>query len=370
MDFFPDIQDWLQQHTTDPQGPRLKLIHKVITRCPRDQQVFTLRVAARTQPPGPPTDDSLIARFSAVVPPKSDAAPSASCMPGMISLLNDSGITLSDAGSDCLEFILKNSGSPRINPHGDQGYSREYQWTSAADSRQEEFLHIHEQSYGDTDSASSMETEITFIPRIVLPAIRKDEARNRYVVTIPTGETVEYDLTTKEIVDGVLTETAPIDLSPNRQTRKFAGLKYTGKGITIRSDQRGDSTRSSLGFGTIKRTATIQFAGRTCTVLPSELWNQSSDDLPFLFPTDAAFYSFLQRRCKWNVNPAYFADLEAAALETVTPHSPFSSFSASLIASSTSGSTSSVSVSGYSVLPKSSISSRAERKVSSLARSS
>ena len=75
-----------------------------------------------------------------------------------------------------------------------------------------------------------------FFPRNYLPAILGSGAR--YVVTLPTGEQVEFDAKTREILGGVFSETA-VDLNPDRAARKFPGVNYVGKGVVVRANARG-----------------------------------------------------------------------------------------------------------------------------------
>ena len=81
-----------------------------------------------------------------------------------------------------------------------------------------------------------MNSVLHFFPRNYLPAIFGSEAR--YIVTLPTGEQVEFDAKTREILGGVFSETA-VDLNPDRAARKFPGVNYLGKGVVVRANSRG-----------------------------------------------------------------------------------------------------------------------------------
>ena len=91
------------------------------------------------------------------------------------------------------------------------------------------------------------------------------------------GEKAVFDAKNKEILGGVLAETGPIDMSPDRFARKFARLRYTGQGIMVRSDQRGESPRSAEVWGQ-KLTATVVWGSKTCKLSPADIWQQAPQE--------------------------------------------------------------------------------------------
>jgi hypothetical protein len=142
-----------------------------------------------------------------------------------------------------------------------------------------------------------MNSVMLFFPRNYLPAISSSDGR--YVVTLPTGEQIQFDAVTHEITGGVFSE-APVDLTPNRGARKFPGVTYSGKGVVVRVNARGADPR----LGT---TATITTGSPPadcprgkkcdqCQVPSKELWSQSGA-IRFKFPTDAEFDHYLRTRC-------------------------------------------------------------------------
>ncbi|MGE5304076.1 MAG: hypothetical protein ACM3TN_12245 [Alphaproteobacteria bacterium] len=141
-----------------------------------------------------------------------------------------------------------------------------------------------------------MNTIMHFFPRNYLPAITSLDGR--YIVTLPTGEQIQFDALTREIVGGVFSE-APVDLTPNRAARKFPAVSYSGKGVVIRVNARGADPR----LGT---TATITTGSPAdcpkgkkcdqCQVPSRELWSQSGA-VRFKFPRDAEFDQYLRSRC-------------------------------------------------------------------------
>jgi hypothetical protein len=201
-------------------------------------------------------------------------------------------------------FEFSNRGGNRILPNRyDIGknllFTRDFQFRFDDRARQDIHLAV-------TDWAPSadrqfrlselMNTIMHFFPRNYLPAITSSDGR--YVVTLPTGEQVQFDGLTREIIGGVFSE-APVDLKPNRAARKFPAVSYSGKGVVIRVNARGADPR----LGT---TATITTGspgdcpkGKKCDwcQVPSrELWSQSGA-VRFKFSTDPEFDQYLRLRC-------------------------------------------------------------------------
>lgn len=136
-----------------------------------------------------------------------------------------------------------------------------------------------------------------FFPRVTLPAIRNDGDRN--IVTLPTGEQVEFDAATHEIRGGALGE-APVDLTADRSRRKFPRVEYRGQGVVVRSDARGVDPRIGT-TAIITHHAPSPECGSggpcaRCEVPSRELWEQSGATR-FKFATDDAFDDFLSSRC-------------------------------------------------------------------------
>jgi len=225
-------------------------------------------------------------------------------------LPDDPGFDYCVNESESRGFTLSNSTSPRINPVGG-GVRRDYEFSAPQNARQETGLLVYEWGTTDAgadDSAWSMLSEIIFLPRRVTPSVRLSRSGAEYEVTLPDGELVAFDAATKEIVGGVLMETAPIDTNKDRFARKFAGLKYRGRGVMIRSDQRGDSPRSAVVWGQ-KKYATAVWGAKTCRLSPADVWSQDQTSFvgsPNLYPTDDAFFAMLRAKCGWSVSAADF----------------------------------------------------------------
>ncbi len=145
-----------------------------------------------------------------------------------------------------------------------------------------------------------MNSLVVFFPRRFLPAIVAHNGHN--IVTLPTGEEVEFDAQSHQILGGALSE-APVDLNPDRSARKFPTFFYSGKGIAVRADARGADPRIgtnatiSLGTGAPCHSGT---ACRQCQVPARELWDQNGA-LRFKFPTDEEFDRFLLARCQFGL---------------------------------------------------------------------
>jgi len=137
-----------------------------------------------------------------------------------------------------------------------------------------------------------MESYFYFFPRKVLPSIQwPKDGTSIFTVTLPTGESVQFNTVSKEMVGGVLKETAPIDLGPDRFKRKFAAVEYTGTGVYVRVDKRGADPR----LGTM---AVIHQGTKTCKVASAKLFDQDpSSAVLFKFSTDEAFNEFLKKTC-------------------------------------------------------------------------
>ena len=164
--------------------------------------------------------------------------------------------------------------------------------------------------FGNTtvgDSARLLETAMYFFPRRVVPSVTSSNGTME--VTLPTGETVQFDSRTKEIVGGVLEETAPLDMTFDRSKRKFAQLAYHGEGVVIRADRRSGTPEAVhaqvFNVNEDIKNATITYQGKTCKVAKNLIWDQHPDRANyFLFATDEEFYEkILKAKCGWSGIP-------------------------------------------------------------------
>ncbi len=224
--------------------------------------------------------------------------------PGDTSIVSPStggtySLKIEDSGGSVVGFSFTNEGANRIIPRRSEpgaGPDRTFSFSFQSRARQNIYFSV-------TDAPNEylsqlMESYIYLFPRKVLPALEWIESpgqQARMKITLPTGETVDFDGTTHEILGGVLSETAPIDLGADRFKRKFARLQYSGDGVMIRVDKRGGDPR----LGTL---ATITRGTRSCKVSSSLLFNQDgTSEVEFLFPTDSEFNEFLIKKCGFGI---------------------------------------------------------------------
>jgi hypothetical protein len=161
-----------------------------------------------------------------------------------------------------------------------------------------------------------MNSLMHFFPRSYLPAIAN--AGDKNIVTLPTGEEVEFNAVTMEILGGVLTE-SPVDLSPDRNGRKYPGVNYLGQGVVVRADARGTDPRLSksaiISTGTPPPICDKPGGCRQCEVPSKELWDQSGA-VRFKFQTDQEFDRYLTTRCAFGL-PRHGSGFAVAARNPV-----------------------------------------------------
>jgi hypothetical protein len=189
---------------------------------------------------------------------------------------------------------------PRHNIDKNLFFSRDFQFRFDDRARQDIHLYVSDWSPsrdGQFRLSELMNSVIHFFPRNYLPAIAG--LGGSTVVKLPTGEEMQFDADTYEILGGVLAE-APVDLNPDRSARKFAGLRYTGRGVAVRADARGADPR--LGTtATITAPAPVSECegadcNNQCRVPAQELWDQKGA-FRFKFSTDEEFDRYLLARC-------------------------------------------------------------------------
>jgi hypothetical protein len=146
-----------------------------------------------------------------------------------------------------------------------------------------------------------MNSVMLFFPRNYLPAVVT--AGDRNIVTLPTGEEVEFNAHTHEVSGGVFWE-APVDLNPDKSLRQFPEIRYTGSGVMVRADARGLDPR----LGTVATVTTgspppdcVQGkACNQCEVPAREIWAQSGA-ARFRFAQDQDFHNYLLSRCAFGL---------------------------------------------------------------------
>ena len=166
-----------------------------------------------------------------------------------------------------------------------ESVTRDWRFVSKNGSRRETYISLTDDA-GSGKLSQLMESVIVLIPRKGRPHIERVGDQN--IVTLTTGEQVVFNALTNTIVSGVLTE-RPVDLNPDRFKRKFAQVSYTGAGISIRADKRGEEPRL------ITTTATVTQQGKSCQVPAADLWVNPST--AFKFNNDENLLRYLNTKC-------------------------------------------------------------------------
>lgn len=186
-------------------------------------------------------------------------------------------------------FKFTNSGANSIIPFKPKDYGtgpgRDFGFTQEGQARQD--LHMSLTDVPSEFLSELMESYLYFFPRNNLFAIKIDG--ENLVVTIPTGEEIIFDRNQKTIKSGVIKENGAIDLNPSKYNRKFANITYSGSGIMIRANKRGNDPR-------IGNIVEISKGLKKCKVQSSLLWEQSGK-IHFHFASDEEFYRFLSKQC-------------------------------------------------------------------------
>jgi hypothetical protein len=214
-----------------------------------------------------------------------------------------------DRQSQIVGFEFSNRGGNRILPprydiEKNLLFTRDFQFRFDDRARQDIQLFISD--WGPSRDkqfrlSELMNSVLHFFPRNYLPAILGSDAR--YVVTLPTGEQVEFDAKTREILGGAFSETA-VDLNPDRAARKFPGVNYVGKGVVVRANARGTDPRigntATITTGTPAPDCDKGAACNQCQVPSKELWHQNGA-VRFKFSTDQEFDRYLLSRCGFGI---------------------------------------------------------------------
>ncbi len=209
-----------------------------------------------------------------------------------------------DRQNRIIGFEFSNRGGNRILSHRyDIGknllFTRDFQFRFDDRARQDIHLFISDWAPSRDKQfrlSEIMNSIMLFFPRNNLPAI--SVSGERYVVTLPTGEQVEFDAKTLEVLAGVFAE-SEVDLNPDRKARKFPGINYLGKNVTVRADARGIDPRIGTTATIATGTPAADCQGPACNqcqVPSKDLWHQGGP-VRFKFSTDAGFDRYLLSRC-------------------------------------------------------------------------
>lgn len=200
------------------------------------------------------------------------------------------------------EFSFVNVGKNRIVKH--TASSRTFHFEYPEHARQNIAMEIDD---APNDVVShTMHSYFMVFPRKQLPVL--EQLPNTLVVTLASGEKLVFNKESKEIMSGVFTE-GPVDMSKNRDKRTFADLRYTGRGVTLRVNARGQSPQLSqtereaidMDFG-MKGSKDVLIingtTGQKCRRPKIDFWDSIDvSPIEFKFPTDEAFDVYLQNNC-------------------------------------------------------------------------
>jgi hypothetical protein len=216
-------------------------------------------------------------------------------------------------------FEFSNRGGNRILPERhdiakNQLFTRDFQFRFDDRARQDIHLSV-------TDWAPSrdkqfrlselMNSVLLFFPRNFVPAIASSGTSS--IVTLPTGEKVEFSAKTHEVLRGVFVE-APVDL----QAPRFPSVEYVGKGVTVRANSRGNDPRigtvATITTGSPDPECAKGQGCDQCQVPARELWEQKGA-VRFKFLTDAEFDRYLRARCGFGLPQIPSAEVKQASIK-------------------------------------------------------
>jgi len=201
-------------------------------------------------------------------------------------------------------FSVQNIGDNKIVKSSNKNSERVFHFDYLEQAKQNLSLEIDDSP--NEYVSHTMHSYFMFFPRKNLPLV--EELTGTINVTLPTGEKIIFQKESKEIVDGVFTE-GPVDVSADRFKRQYPDLKYTGKGVLLRANARGQSPqlgqfenikidmdyglRGSLDVLIINGTT-----GQKCRRPKADFWEPIDvNPIEFKFPTDEEFDQYLKKNC-------------------------------------------------------------------------
>jgi hypothetical protein len=201
-------------------------------------------------------------------------------------------------------FSFENMGDNSIVNSRDKSAQRVFNFDYLEQARQNLSLAVDDSPNGTV--SHTMHSVFMFFPRKNVPLV--EQLTGTINVTLPNGEKMIFQKDSKEIVDGVFKE-GPLDTSADRFKRQFADLKYTGKGVVLRVNARGQSpqlgqfetTKIDLEHG-LKGSADVLImngsTGQRCRRPKADFWEPLDvSPIEFKFPTDEEFENYLKKYC-------------------------------------------------------------------------
>lgn len=203
------------------------------------------------------------------------------------------------------EFGFYNYGPSKMAPN--QETNRSYNFSQQEEATQNMTFDVVDAPNSTT--SHTMLSHFMLFPRNYLYNIHKTSSG--FQVSLPTGEKIIFSKD-YEITGGVFSE-GPIDVSGDRFKRHYADLKYSGKGILLRANARGqmpqqgqfESTKIDMEYG-IKYSADVLIingtTGQRCRRPKSDFWTSADVSvITFKFPTDKEFNQYLKAKCGFEI---------------------------------------------------------------------
>jgi hypothetical protein len=165
---------------------------------------------------------------------------------------------------------------------------REWNLRFEAQARQDMYMGV-----SNFDASGVTDSYYFMFPRKTLPHMR--EENGRLIATLPTGETVTYDATTKKVIKGVLRENSAADPSK---------IGYSGEGLIVRVDGGVGQNQGQGADPRRAEKATITKNGKSCQVPAKDLWPDQSKEsaLHFKYSSDDVFKQYVIKACGKDFN--------------------------------------------------------------------
>ncbi len=203
-------------------------------------------------------------------------------------------------------FSLKNFGPNPIVPKAQDGVYREFEFNFEDRARSDMHLLI---SDGVDDRTSSVSyTTMVFLPRKVLPRIKKEN--NLLYVTLPNLEVVVFDEKTHEIKGGVLTEGPQRRNSKNKYALP-SDVQYNGDGVVISVSKNGafphqGTERKDGTMAPSLLSATVKKKGfKDCLIPVKDIWFEDQSRANLLLKkeleSDEGMDQMLKKRCGFSL---------------------------------------------------------------------
>lgn len=172
-----------------------------------------------------------------------------------------------------------------VSPYEDSGKPyRQIEMESANHALNETFLYLIDSAGGpDSHDVKSM---VFLLPRRTVPRVENIGEVVR--MTLPTGETVDFDRRSNAILGGALRE-GPQDLNTNRHARTPPNVHYQGTGISVRLDHRYEYPTQGAAE------AIVTQGTKRCRIPRTRLFDVEGD---LITRSDTEFLQTINRACQ------------------------------------------------------------------------